>query len=247
MSDAKTALVTGGSRGIGAATAIQLAEQGYNVVVNYLNDEAAAARTAERIGAVTDAIAVRTDIADPDQVWAMVDRATTTFGGVHVLVNNAGFSQHANVDDLSRSDWQRMIDVGLTGAFHCVQAVLSSMRESRWGRIVNVSSLRAMTGSDHGVHYTAAKAGIIGLTKALALELAPEITVNAVSPGYTATDMNRAALADPEKRATIEAKIPLKRIAEPQEVAAVIAFLASEQASYITGETINVNGGIYIR
>ena len=140
-----------------------------------------------------------------------------------------------------------MVAVTLDGAFYCCKEAAPHMKRAGWGRIVNVCSLRAMTGSDHGVHYASAKAGLLGLTKSLALELAPEITVNAVSPGYTLTDMTRPALEDPQKGERIRAQIPLRRPASPEEVAAVIAFLCSEEAGYITGETINVNGGIYMR
>ena len=138
-----------------------------------------------------------------------------------------------------------MIAVTLDGAFYCARASVPHMKKAAWGRIVNVCSLRAMTGSDHGAHYAAAKSGLMGLTKSLALELAPEITVNAISPGYTETEMNRNALQ--EKGEQIRSKIPLQRAAQPEEIASVIAFLCSGEASYITGETINVNGGIYMR
>ncbi len=176
----------------------------------------------------------------------MIETTVRELGGLHILVNNAGYSSHGGIEQLSLDEWRRMLAVTLDGAFYCAKLAVPYMRQAGWGRIVNLSSLRAMTGSAHGPHYAAAKAGLIGLTKSLALELAPyNITVNAVAPGYTDTEMNRKSLA--EKGEQIRASIPLRRIATPEEIASVIAFLCSEEASYITGETINVNGGIYMR
>ncbi|MGQ9602413.1 MAG: SDR family NAD(P)-dependent oxidoreductase [Candidatus Bipolaricaulia bacterium] len=243
----KGALVTGASRGIGAATALRLARAGCAVAVNYLHDLKGAEAVAAKIGALGQrGIALQADVGEPEQARKLVEQAAEELGGLQILINNAGYSQHAEVEELKIADWERMLRVGLTAAFVCAQAAIPYMKRAGWGRIVNVASLRAMTGSDHGAHYASAKAGIIGLTKSLALELAKHnITVNAVSPGYTRTEMTREAL---EKHGVeIAKKIPLGRPAEPEEIAAVIAFLASEEASYITGETINVNGGIYMR
>ncbi len=243
----KVALVTGASRGIGAATAIRLAKEGCAVAVNYLHDLKGAEAVAAKIrGLGGRAVALQADVGEPEQAGKLVEQAAEELGGLQILVNNAGYSQHADIEELKIEDWERMLRVGLTAAFVCVRAAIPHMKRAGWGRIVNVASLRAMTGSDHGAHYASAKAGIIGLTKSLALELARyNITVNAVSPGYTRTEMTREALE--EHGAEIAARIPLGRPAEPEEIAAVIAFLASEEASYITGETINVNGGIYMR
>lgn len=243
----KLALVTGASRGIGAATAIRLAEDGCAVAVNYLHDLRGAEAVVAKIRDLgRRAIALQADVGDPEQARRLVAEAAEELGGFHILVNNAGYSQHAEIEELKLEDWEGMLRVGLTAAFVCAQAAVPYMKEAGWGRIVNIASLRAMTGSDHGAHYASAKAGIIGLTKSLALELAKhKITVNAISPGYTRTEMSREAL---EKHgAEIAARIPLGRPAEPEEIACVVAFLASEDASYITGETINVNGGIYMR
>lgn len=243
----KVALVTGASRGIGAATAIRLAEDGCAVAVNYLHDRQGAEAVVAKIKALGQrAIALQADVGEPEQARRLVQQAAEGLGGLQILVNNAGYSQHADIEGLKLEDWEKMLRVGLTAAFVCAQAAVPYMRAAGWGRIVNVASLRAMTGSDHGAHYASAKAGIVGLTKSLALELAKyKITVNAVAPGYTRTEMTRAALE--QHGAEIAAKIPLGRPAEPEEIAAVIAFLASDDASYITGETINVNGGIYMR
>lgn len=243
----RCALVTGGSRGIGAATAIRLAAMGCDVAISYRVERLRAEEVAaeiQRLG--RRAVVLQADLAEPERAKGLVQEAAETLGGLHILVNNAGFSQHASFHELSIEDWERMIRVALTAPFLAAQAAFPYMREAGFGRIVNVSSLRALTGSDHGAHYAAAKAGLIGLTKSLALELAPYgITVNAVCPGYTSTDMTREALKRHGER--IRSQIPLGRAADPREVAAVIAFLCSEEAGYITGETISVNGGIYMR
>jgi len=169
------------------------------------------------------------DVADFTQVKGMVEETVKRFGRIQIVVNNAGFSQHCTIGHMTIKDWDRSVAV----------------KQEPWARIINICSLRAMTGSSHGAHYAAAKSGLIGLTKSLALELAPSITVNAISPGYTNTDMNAEALAT--KGDAIRARIPVKRVAEPEEIAALVAFLASQQAGYITGETVNANGGIYMQ
>ena len=242
----RIALVTGASRGIGAATALKLAQQGCDVAVNYLSQVERAREVVKQIESLgREALAIQADVSDHGQVQRMIDQSATGLGGLHILVNNAGYSSHGTIDRLPLEEWRTMMAVTLDGAFYCTRAAVPYMKRTGWGRIVNVCSLRAMTGSDHGAHYSAAKAGLIGLTKSLALELAPQITVNAISPGYTDTEMNRKALQ--EKGEQIRVKIPLKRAAQPEEIASVIAFLCSEEASYITGETINVNGGVYMR
>ena len=240
----RCALVTGGSRGIGAATALRLAAKGYDVAITFRSQRLAAEAVAaevERLG--RRAVVLQVDLADPTRTREVVREAADRLGGLHALVNNAGYVQRLPWEEISLEDWDRMLTVTLTAAFVAAQVAVPYMVEAGFGRIVNVSSLRALTGSAHGAHYAAAKAGLLGLTKSLALALAPQgITVNAVCPGFTATDMNRETL---EKRgAEIAAQIPLGRAAEPDEVAAVIAFLCSDKAAYITGETISVNGGI---
>jgi len=240
------AIVTGSSRGIGAAVGRRLGALGYGVCVNYLANEDRAHDVAgeiERAGG--RAIVVRADVGDRGQVQRMVDKTASAFGGIRIVVNNAGFSQHRTLDEMTVGDWNQAVATNLSAAMFTVQAALPFLRNESWARVVNVCSLRAMTGSDHGSHYAAAKSGLMGLTKSLALELAPSITVNAISPGYTRTDMNAAALATRE--AEIAAKIPARRIAEPEDIAAVIAFLASEEASYVTGQTVNVNGGLFMQ
>jgi NAD(P)-dependent dehydrogenase (short-subunit alcohol dehydrogenase family) len=243
----RIALVTGASRGIGTATAVRLAQEGCAVAVNYRGSRAEAEAVVRKIESLRRrAVALQADVGDPEEARQLVERAAAELGGLNILINNAGYSQHVDIEELKLEDWEQMVRVGLTAAFVCAQAAIPYMKRAGWGRIVNIASLRAMTGSGHGAHYAAAKAGIIGLTKSLALELAKyNITVNALSPGYTRTEMTRASLEKHGRE--IAAKIPLGRPAEPEEIAAVVAFLASDEASYITGETINVNGGIYMR
>ena len=240
------AVITGSSRGIGAAIAKRLAVAGYGVSVNYLTNRERALELVHEIETKGgSAFPFQADVADVEAVQALVEEAAKRFGGIRIVVNNAGFSQHRTIEEMTIEDWNRSVAVNLSAALYTIKAALPYMRQEPWGRIVNVCSLRAMTGSDHGAHYAAAKAGLIGLTKSLALELAPAITVNAISPGYTNTEMNAEALA--KHGDAIRAKIPAKRVAEPKEIAALAAFLASEEAGYITGETINANGGIYMR
>lgn len=239
------AIITGSSRGIGRATAIRLAQDGFKITVNYSQDRDGAEETVRMVeDHGSEAISVRADVSNPDDVTRLVEKTREEYEDLGVLVNNAGFSHHATLDELTHEDWQKGIDINLTGSFNCAKAAAPEMKKLGWGRIVNISSLRAMTGSDHGSHYASSKAGILGLTKSLALELAPEITVNAISPGYTRTPMTRESLEEKEEQ--IASKIPLNRVAESPEIAGVISFLVSHDGSYITGETINANGGIYM-
>ncbi|MEW5826755.1 MAG: 3-oxoacyl-ACP reductase family protein [Candidatus Bipolaricaulota bacterium] len=240
------ALVTGASHGIGAATARELARLGYGVGVNYLtSDDAAFELVADIERSGGRAMALHADVRDPDAVRELVARTAEAFGGLQVLINNVGSSKHSALEDLSLEMWHDALASNLTSTFLACKAALPYLRQAPWGRIVNLASLRAMSGSDHGAHYAAAKAGVIGLTKSLARELAPRITVNAIAPGYTRTEMTRASLARDES--AIVAQIPVRRVAEPEEIARLIGFLASEGSGYITGETINQNGGIYMQ
>jgi len=216
------AIVTGSSRGIGAAIARRLASAGYGVAINYVKSADRAEALAEEIrDSGGRAITVRADVSDYGEVARLVEQAASAFGGIRVVVNNAGYSQHRSIEEMTIGDWNRAIAINLSAAMFTVKASLPHLRRQPWGRIINICSLRAMTGSDHGAHYAAAKSGLIGLTKSL------------------------ATLA--EKGEEIYASIPAGRAAEPDEIAALVAFLASEDAAYITGETINANGGIYMR
>ena len=237
----RVAIVTGGTEGIGAATAEQLRQAGYIPVATYgHNDEVAQEFTSRT------AIVVRKwDVANYPACETGVDEIASAFGPVDVLINNAGITADGMLHKMGFDQWQRVIDTDLTGCFNMCRAVIRSMRERRFGRIVNVSSINAQAGQLGQVNYAAAKAGMIGLTKSLALEGAGHgITVNAVAPGYTDTPM--VAHVPPDTLKTIIAKIPVGRLAQPSEIAHAIAFLAADEAAYITGATLTINGGLYL-
>ncbi len=240
----RVALVTGGSRGIGAATVQRLAQLGYDVAFTYRAEAEkaqAVAKDVEELG--RRAWPIPLDLSELSRLKDVVDQVARRLGGLHALVNNAGYVQRVPPEELSLADWERMIAVSLTAPFLLIQAAVPHMKKSGFGRVVNVSSLRALTGSAHGVHYAAAKAGLLGLTKSYALALAPlGITVNAVCPGFVNTDINKAQLE--ERGDEIRRQIPLGRVAEPREVAALIGFLCTEEAGYITGATFSINGGL---
>jgi len=239
----KVALVTGSSRGIGKAIALRLAKEGMDVVVNYLKNEDKAKETAkqiENLGAKT--IFVKADVSKFADVERMVSRVLQEFQKIDILVNNAGIYVRKTIWELGPRDWQRTIDINLTGVYNCCKAVIPQMKNLGWGRIVNISSQIGFKGSTHGADYSASKAGVVGLTKSLALELARyNITVNAISPGAVDTDI-LAGDTEEERQRRREA-IPLGRIGVPEEIAAATAFLVSEDANYITGQTLHVNGG----
>lgn len=239
----KTVLITGGSRGIGAAAVTAFANAGWQVVLNYCSSEQAAAALASHWpGRV---LAVRADVRDRAQVEAMFRKAEEVFGGVDVLVSNAGVAQQKLFTDLSIEEWQRMLDIHLTGAFHCCQCALPHMIHQKWGRILTVSSMWGQVGGSCEVAYSAAKAGLIGLTKALAQEEGPSgITVNCVAPGVIETDM-MAGFSQEDKQALAD-ETPVGTLGTPEQVADALLFLASENASYITGQVLGVNGGLVI-
>ena len=237
----RVALVTGGTRGIGAAIATELKAAGYQVAVNYAgNDEAARAFTADH-----DAPAFKWDVADHAACAAGVAQVTEQVGPVEVLINNAGISRDGFCHKMTAENWDRVLDVDLSSCFHMSHAVLTAMRGSGFGRIVNISSINGQAGQLGVANYAAAKAGMLGFTKALALENAAKgITVNAVCPGYIATDLI-AGVAD-DMMARIVSGIPVGRIGEPDEVARCVLFLVSDDAGFITGSTLSVNGGAYM-
>jgi 3-oxoacyl-[acyl-carrier protein] reductase len=240
---AKVALVTGAGRGIGRAVALRLARDGFDVGINYHRGREGAEevrRTIEVLG--RRAVMVRADVASRGEAEAMAHRVVEELGGINVLVNNAGIYHRTTVGELDLEAWSRTLAVNLSGAFHCSMAVLPAMRKAGGGRMVNVSSQLALRGTDHGPDYAASKAGLLGLTKSLALELAPlNITVNAVAPGTIETDI--IAHYTEADRAERRRTIPLGRIGTPEEVADAVAFLASEDSRYITGATLLVTGG----
>ncbi|HLH22629.1 MAG TPA: SDR family NAD(P)-dependent oxidoreductase [Chloroflexota bacterium] len=240
----KRAIVTGGGNGIGKASALRLAGEGAAVAV-VDRDEAAAAVTVAAIEqAGGRALALRANVTRRGEVDAMVERVRAAWGGVDVLLNNAGGSLTSHFLDLDEDEWDQVVDLNLKAAYLCSRPVARLMVEQRAGRIVNVTSNYGVTGSAVRAHYSAAKAGIIGLTKAMALELAPYgITVNAVGPGPTATERVRGKYTA-EEWAERGRGIPMGRCGEPEDIAEAVVFLASDRARYITGQTLHVNGGL---
>ena len=242
----KVALVTGGSRGIGLATSRRLAADGLTVVVNYLqNAQAADATVAAIITEGGRATALQGDVRDAEQVKTLFARIKESYGRLDVLVNNAGISQDNFTPYLTEPQWDSVIDTNLKGAFLCSREASKLMTRARSGRIINVSSVAGLTGDIKRANYAAAKAGLLGLTKATARDLATfGITVNAIAPGYIETDF--LASVDETGRKRIMDSIPLKRLGKPEEVADLIAFLAGEAAGYITGAVFVIDGGLHM-
>jgi 3-oxoacyl-[acyl-carrier protein] reductase len=239
----RVALVTGAGRGIGRAVALKLASTGAAVVVNSLNTENAAAVVAEIVQNKGQAIAIQADVSREDAVTRMVDEVVSAYGHVDILVNNAGITSDQLLLRMTDAEWQRVIDVDLHSVFLCSRAVLRPMLKGRWGRIINMASVVGLVGNPGQTNYAAAKAGIIGFTRALSKEVGTRsVTVNAVAPGFIQTDMT-AGLTDPQ-RADLTARIPLGYLGEAADVAGLVAFLASEEARYITGQVIAVDGGM---
>ncbi|WP_295585377.1 3-oxoacyl-[acyl-carrier-protein] reductase [uncultured Oscillibacter sp.] len=240
----KTAIVTGGSRGIGKAVCLELARGGANVVLCYAGSAESAAKAAaecEALGA--KALAVKCDVSHPEEVKAMVDTAVKTFGAVHILVNNAGITRDGLLMTMKDADFDAVLDTNLKGTFYCMRAVSRPMMRQRYGRIVSLSSVVGLRGNAGQINYAASKAGVIGMTKSMAKELATRgVTVNAVAPGFIETDMT-AAMTDAAKTATLAA-IPMGRLGAAEDVAKAVAFLASDEAAYVTGQVLCVDGGM---
>ncbi len=243
----KVALVTGGSRGIGRAIALELGRRGATVIISYAGNEAAATETLKLLteAGVARSKAIRFDVADTAACAQAIDSVVTEFGRIDVLINNAGVAIDGLIMRFKDDDWDRTLDTNLRGAFALIRAASRPMMKQRGGAIVNVSSIVGETGNGGQAAYAASKAGLIGLTKAVAKELASRsIRVNAVTPGFIATDMT-AEIPDGMKAKLLES-IPLGRLGLAEEIAKSVAFLASDAASYITGETLKVNGGMYM-
>jgi L-rhamnose 1-dehydrogenase len=244
----RVALVTGASRGIGRAIALRLARAGASIVVNHPGEPEAAAEVVAAINADGGrALAIEADIAIRTEVNAMVDRAAAELGPVRMLVNNAGICPFMDFFDISEDVWDRVNAVNLKGAFLCSQAVARRLvDEGSSGRIVSISSISARVGGARQVHYTPTKAGVSSLMRSLAIVLGPYgITCNAVCPGAILTDLNRADLT-PQKSADFETRIPVGRIGEPADVAGVVAFLCSDEAGYVNGAEVLVDGGLFV-
>ncbi len=240
----KVAIVTGAGQGMGYAVAHRLAAAGASLVINDVNAAAAVCSAAALRAAGHTALAVPGDVASSEDVRGIVAATLDRYGGIHILINNAGVLRPTAVIDIEEAEWDLVVNVNLKGTYLCSRAVLPAMREAGWGRIVNFSSTAGKNVSTvGGAHYTAAKAGVLGFTRHLAKEAAPYgITVNAVCPGLIDTEMVRATISD-EQTSAYAASFPIARLGAPEEVAELVAFLASDRAAYITGASLDINGG----
>ena len=244
--EGKTAIITGSSRGIGRATALRMAEERVNVVVNYLEHNRSAEEVVKRIRKMgCKSFKIKADVRNFEEVQKLVNITMEKFGRIDVLVNNAGIVEDRTLIKMSLEEWKNVIRTNLTGVFYCSKLVAQEMVKQGSGRIINISSVVGQIGNFGQTNYSASKAGVLGFTKSLARELADKgITVNAVCPGFIDTDMVRK-LPDKVKEEILR-KIPLKRFGKPQEVAEIIVFLSSNRSSYITGQTFNINGGSFM-
>lgn len=242
----KNVLVTGGSRGIGRAICIQLGAMGAHVFINYVSNPEAAAVTQKSIvdaGGRADTIAF--NVADATETQDAIKNLIKEAGSLDILVNNAGITRDGLMARMKEDDWDAVLDTNLKGAFICAKAAVRSMMKKKWGRIVNISSVVGFTGNGGQVNYASAKAGMQGLTKSMAREFASRnITVNGVAPGYIITDMTSELSEDVQSK--IKAEIPLASLGSPEDVAAAVAYLVGDSAGYVTGNTIHVNGGMYM-
>ena len=242
----RIAFITGASRGIGRACALALSAGGAKVVLAARQLEKLEEVAAEIRAAGGEAFVVPIDLASQDSIKEAFSKASREFGRIDILVNNAGLTRDGLAMRMKRDDWDAVLQTNLSGSFFCIQQVLPPMVRERWGRIVNITSVVGESGNAGQSNYAASKAGLIGLTKSLAQELASRnITVNAVAPGFVATDMT-ASLSD-ELKAKITEAVPLKRIGRPEDIAAAVKFLCGDDAGYITGHVLDVNGGMFMR
>lgn len=245
MNNKKTALVTGGAKGIGSAICRALAIDGYKIAINYNSSQTEAVDLKNELSAITEVEIFKADVSDSKQVKEMFSEIEKVFGCVDVLVNNAGIAEQMLFTDITDETWQKMINVNLSGAFYCCREALKFMINKKSGRIINIASMWGETGASMEVHYSASKAGLIGLTKALAKEVGLSgVTVNAVSPGVIMTDMMKSFSED--DIAVLKDETPLNSLGTAENVADAVSFLASEKADFITGQVISVNGGFVI-
>ncbi|MDV2580566.1 3-oxoacyl-[acyl-carrier-protein] reductase [Alkalibacillus haloalkaliphilus] len=244
MLEGKAALVTGASRGIGKAIAIELAKQGANVVVNYAGSKDKAEAVVDEIKQLgRDAFAVQANVSNSDEVKDIIKQTVDHFGSLDILVNNAGITRDNLLMRMKEEEFDEVIDTNLKGVFNCLKGVTRQMMKQRSGKIINVASIVGVTGNPGQANYVAAKSGVIGMTKSVAKELAARnVNVNAVAPGFIATDMTDE-LSDEAKQQMYDL-IPLDRLGDPEDVAKVVRFLASDDANYMTGQTIHVDGGM---
>ncbi|MGA9225039.1 MAG: 3-oxoacyl-[acyl-carrier-protein] reductase [Mesobacillus sp.] len=242
--EGKVALVTGASRGIGREIAFELAREGASVAVNYAGSEAKALELVDEIKALgREAFAIQADVSNSDSVSEMVKETVERFGKLDILVNNAGITKDNLLMRMKESEWDDVININLKGVFLCTKAVTRQMMKQRSGRIINISSVVGVSGNAGQANYVAAKSGVIGLTKTAAKELSSRgITVNAIAPGFITTDMTDKL--NDEVTAEMLKQIPLARFGEPKDIARAVVFLASDDSNYITGQTLNINGGM---
>ncbi|MBU2591530.1 MAG: 3-oxoacyl-[acyl-carrier-protein] reductase [Nitrospinae bacterium] len=239
----KSAIVTGAAQGIGREIALLLAKNGIDIVVTDISDGSDTVKEMEKLG--VNAISITGNVANPDDADMVVEKCIERFGKVDILINNAGITRDSLLLRMKKEAWDAVIGVNLTGVFNFTKAVVKYMIKQKSGRIVNISSIVGVMGNVGQVNYSASKAGVIGLTKSVAREVASRgVTVNAVAPGFIETDMTRA-LPDNERNA-LTAVIPMKKLGQVEDVAQAVLFLVSDGASYITGQVINVNGGMYM-
>lgn len=242
----RVAVVTGGAQGIGFSISKRLAEEGCKVVIADLNEETGMSAAETIIADGGSSLFLRADVSEVDSIQNLVNAVMKNFGAIHILINNAGLLQTTALEDVTVSEWDKIMNVNLRGVFFACQKVIPHMMSDKYGRIINVSSLAGrMGGVSTGLAYTASKAGIIGLTRGLALRTAEyNITVNAVAPATTESPMTRQFSQDELSR--LQNMIPLKRFGKPEEIAAAVAFLASDEAGFITGAVLDINGGLYM-
>lgn len=237
----KNVLITGGSRGIGKKCVYEFSKAGYRVFLNYNNSQS----EAKKISSETGAVIIKADVSRANEVQKMADFIHENYGKIDILVNNAGIAQQKLFTDISESDWDRMFDINIKGMFLVTKAFAGDMISKKFGRIINISSMWGITGGSCEVHYSASKAAVIGFTKALAKELGPsKICVNCIAPGVIETEMN--SNFSKEDLETLCEETPLERLGKPEEVAKIVYFLAGDDAAFITGQVINVDGGMVI-
>ena len=240
---AKTAVITGATKGLGKQIALELAKDGFEIVINYRTENDSLAQMVEEINKTTKAYTFKADISNVDEAKALIDFATSETGKIDLLVNNAGITNDKLLVRMSEEDFSKVIDINLKGTFNCIRHASRLMMKQKFGRIVNISSVIGLIGNVGQANYAASKAGVIGLTKSAAREMAPySVTVNAIAPGFIKSDMTDK-LTD-EIKDNIKSSIPMRKIGEPKDVANLVKFLANDETGYITGQVINVDGGM---